>query len=113
MSRDETTDGPSFSLYEFKDWMSKQDHSNFFDISKRVNETHEYVGEQVFAKVSKRKLMKKVVAPEEDDLGYVIDDFLEEGGIITEVNGKMLSIEVGRDSQISLPRFCVKIKKTK
>jgi len=113
MAHDET-DSPSFSLYDFKDWMSKQDHSSFFDISKRTDTgTHVYVGEQAFAKVSMQKLMKKVVVLEDDDLEGTIDEFIDEGGLVTEVDGKMLSIEVGRDTQISLPRFCVKIKKSK
>ncbi len=108
------TDGPSFSLYDFKDWMSKQDHSNFFDISKKQDETHEYIGEQAFAKVSKQKLMKKVVIDEDESLEDIIDEFLEDGGFVTEVDGKMLIIEVGANpTSISLPRFCVKIKKTK
>ena len=103
---------PSFSIYEFKDWMSKQDHSNFFDLSKnKEDKPHEYIGEQAFAKVSKKKLMKKAVM-DEDDLEEAVDEFIDDGGIVTEVNGKMLLIEVGTNS-ISLPRFCVKIKKSK
>lgn len=104
--------GPSFSLYEFKDWMSKQeDLSNFFGVTEGEGEQHEYVGEQAYAKVSKAKFLKKIGPDSEGDLESVVDEFFEEGGTVTEVDGKTLMIEVSCGS-FTIPRFCVKIKKS-
>jgi len=106
---------PSFSLYEFKDWMSKQEHSNFFERKMKEEKNHEFIGEQAFAKVSKSRLMKRATVDEdtEDVLEDIIDEFMEDGGFVSDVDGKMLMIEVGTNFNINLPRFCVKIRKTK
>lgn len=102
--------GPSFSLYEFKDWMSKQqDLSNFFGVD-RSEERHEYVGEQAYAKVGKSKFLSKMAS--EDDPENIVDEFFEEGGTVVDVDGKTIMIEVSCGT-FQIPRFCVKIKRTK
>jgi len=102
--------GPSFSLYEFKGWMSKQqDLSHSFN--KPEEEPHEYVGEQAYAKVSKSKFLSKINSSKSRNLDDVLDEFFEEGGTVTEVNGKNILIEVSC-GVFSIPRFCVKIKKS-
>lgn len=107
---------PTFSLYEFKDWMSKQEHSSFFERTQKEDEPHEYVGEQAFAKVSKEKLMKRASIDDDavEHLEDIVDEFMEDGGFVAEVHGKTLLVEVGTNTaSLNLPRFCVKIRKTK
>ncbi len=101
---------PSFSLNEFKDWMSKQDNKkDSFEINHESEEIlHEFVGKYAFPKVSKEKFMKKIET--DDNLECIIDDFYEEGGMISEVEDKMLFIEVN-SGMFQIPRFCVKIRK--
>ena len=104
--------GPSFSLYEFKDWMSKQDDlCNFFEVDKTDLEEsqHEFIGLQAFAKVGKNKFLKKIVVDTNaDDL---VEEFFDEGGIITEVTDGNVTIEVSSGTFV-IPRFCLKIKKS-
>lgn len=97
-----------FSLYEFKDWMSKQDTSSF-GFAKQSDEPHEYCGKETYPKVSKGKMMNRVISDDPMVEEY-IDEFIEDGGTILEVNGKLLTIETFSGA-FALPRFCVRIKK--
>lgn len=100
---------PSFSLYEFKEWISKQDEvKNFFENSNSEEILHEFVNKHAVPKVSKQKFEKKVET--DDNLECIIDDFYEEGGTILEVENEKLFIEVN-SGMFCIPRFCVKIKK--
>jgi len=100
----------SFSIHEFKGWMSEQDLSDFFDITaKHDKRTHEYCGKEARAKVSRGKLLKRAIS-EDALIEDLVEEFADCGGVITAVNGKMLTIETDL-GLLQLPRFCVKIKR--
>jgi hypothetical protein len=104
---------PSFSLNEFRSWLSEQkDLTDFFDISNRVGADRpgdDMVGCEVYTKVSNKKLLERIQS-EGADPELLIEDLVENGGMILAVDGKDLLIEVETGS-FYLPRFCVKIKK--
>ena len=103
---------PSFSLNEFKDWLSKQsDLSEFFDLSARTtdNKHDQMIGCEVYAKVSAKKLLERI-RPEEGDATVLVDDLLENGGMILGFEGKDLLVEVEAGS-FYIPRFCVRLVK--
>ena len=110
MSHDDDKEESVFSIYEFRDWISKQNTDDLLKRPKTENKVEKnYCGREVHPRVSRKKLMSRVDSddPLVEDL---VDEFIESGGIISEVNGKTLSIETD-SGYISLPRFCVKIKK--
>lgn len=103
---------PTFSLHEFKNWLSSQgDMTNFFNIdsSNYENPDEKFVGKEVVAKVSERKLLERI-EPESGEPEQLVQDLIENGGVILAVEGKNLLIEVELGS-FYLPRFCLKIKK--
>lgn len=103
---------PSFSVHEFKDWMAKQPGvSDFFDLNNRMEPQpeDEFIGREVYPRVSESKLLRKI-QPEEGDAEDLVEDLCENGGMILGTNGKDLLIEVGCGS-FYIPRFCLKIKK--
>lgn len=103
--------GPLFSLHEFKDWMSHQkDSSSSIKKTQKADPPHEYVGEEVYAKVSKHKISQRMET--KGNRECMLEEFLDEGGIVTNVVGKMIVVEVSCGT-FNIPRFCVKIKKTK
>ena len=109
MTRDQQ---PSFSLNDFKHWLSKQsDLSEFFDLSNRTGARpgDELIGSEVSAKVSPRKLMEKIRV-EDGDPETLVEDLVENGGMILALDGKDLLIEVDSGS-FYLPRFCVRLVK--
>ena len=105
---------PSFSLFEFKNWLSTQgDLSEFFNIGSESSADEQpndrFIGNSVIPKVSERKLLEKIET-DEGDANDLIQDLVENGGVIIGADGKNLLIEVESGS-FYLPRFCVKIKK--
>jgi hypothetical protein len=102
---------PSFSLHDFKNWLSGQsDLNEFFDLSNRTAGSRpgdEMVGCEVYAKVSTKKLMEKI-EPEEGDAETLIEDLVENGGMVLSVDGKNLLVEVETGSFL-IPRFCVRL----
>lgn len=105
---------PSFSLFEFKNWLSTQgDLSDFFNISSENSADEQpndrFIGHSVIVKVSERKLLEKIET-EEGDVNDLVQDLVENGGVIIGSDGKNLLIEVESGS-FYLPRFCVRIKK--
>lgn len=103
------------SLHDFKNWLSDQDSNGcmkeFFNIEPvdAENPYAKYIGCEVKSKVSERKLYDKVEADgDQDELIY---EFVQNGGTIVETNGKMLTVET-EVGQLTLPRFCVKIRKS-
>lgn len=104
---------PSFSLQDFKNWLSNQHGlESFFDITSRSddNRTDEMVGKEVCAKVSGRKLLEKIEPEEGGDPETLVDDLMENGGMILALQGKNLLIEVDSGS-FYIPRFCVRVIK--
>lgn len=101
----------SFSLNDFKSWLSQQpDLSGFFDLSNRTNPGDELIGCEVHAKVSGKKLLEKIQS-ENVDPEILVEDLLENGGVVVSLDGKNLLIEVESGS-FYLPRFCVRIVKS-
>ncbi len=98
------------SLQDFKNWISEQrDLSSFFNIgADQENPLDKYIGKFVQSKVGKGKLMERVES--DVDSETLIDEFLEEGGTILEVEEKRVHVEVD-SGDFYVPRFCVKIVK--
>ena len=100
---------PKFSMSKFEDWFAKQSDTKDFFTSKQesVDPLAKFVGQEVRPRVSRRKLLEKVESTHSDEYA-LIEDFIKNGGEITDVNGKNLCIEVS-EGDFELPRFCVKI----
>lgn len=103
------------SLHDFKNWLSDQDNDGcmkeFFNIDPidAENPYAKYIGCEVKSKVSEGKLYDKVETDgNQDELIY---EFIQNGGTIVETDGKMLTVET-EVGQLTLPRFCVKIRKS-
>ena len=100
---------PKFNFNEFKDWFTKQgDVEEFFEIDKENdNPLSKFVGHDTTSKVSKNKLLETIESASGDEV-ELIDEFYQDGGVITDVNGKNLCIKTNSGS-FELPRFCVKV----
>jgi len=98
------------SISEFKNWLSEQNGmSEFFNITKDLEDPNEkYIGKPVRPKVSEGKLVERVKT--DLDAVQIVQEFIEEGGIVLSVEGKKVNIQV-ESGELALPRFCVKIKK--
>lgn len=75
--------GP-FDLNDFKKWMGHQQDAN---------EKSNILGIQVESKVTFKKLLSRIET-QDGELEEVAKDFKKNGGLITEVNGHNLLIEV-------------------
>jgi hypothetical protein len=77
--------GSSFCLHEFKNWMDRQNQNE---------QSAPYIsGMEVVSKVPYKKLISKM-EPENGELHELARDFRKEGGIISEIDGVDLLIEV-------------------
>lgn len=96
-----------FTLKEFRDWLSNQDDmTKFFNLGMGPQDnTDSYIGKKVVARVSENKLLQRIKC--DDDPQTVVQDFIEHGGEIVAVDGKMFYIE-GTNSNFYIPRFCVR-----
>lgn len=86
----------SFSLSDFKKWMESQ---------KQEAQKPDLVGVAVESKVGLRKLVSRMDS--EDDLDELAKDFKKNGGVIAEVDGHRLMIEVDSGS-FTIHRMYVK-----
>jgi len=73
-----------FSPEDFKKWMMEQKDSPI---------TKNFVGTEVASKVGLRKL-KNLIQPEDGDLEELAECFRNEGGTVSDVDGKIFIIEV-------------------
>lgn len=90
-----------FSLGNFKKWMDGQDH---------VDHTlDKYTGQHVASKVSSDELVSEIATENDDDLDVIIESFIKHGGIVTEVNGRELTIKTKKGLFAVDKRF-IKIK---
>ena len=98
------------SINDFKNWLSEQNGmSEFFNINKNLEDSNEkYIGQPVRAKVSEGKLLER--AKTNQDVVQIVQEFVEDGGVVLSVEGKKVNIQV-ESGELALPRFCVKIKK--
>lgn len=103
------------SIHEFKNWLSKQpDMESYFELGARDDQPkpekkyEQYVGRTVVAKVSQQKLLQRIET--EEDVNDIIDEFLDVGGKVSDVEGKNVIIET-EAGMFSIPRFCVALKK--
>ncbi len=95
------------SFSDFKKWISQNDNlAEFFNIDReeKQGETESYAGVEVIAKVSRKKLLQRIET--DDDPEEVVEHFLECGGMINAVDGKMFVIETD-EATFRIPRFCV------
>jgi hypothetical protein len=95
------------SISDFKNWFSEQqgEMSEFF-IQEPENP---YIGKKARTKVSEGKLLQKIET--DDDPETMVQEFMADGGTVLAIEGKRINIEV-ESGEFSLPRFCVKVKKT-
>lgn len=102
---------PSFSLHDFKNWLSQQkDMSEFFNIEKPIASKAEgFIGMGVTPKVGMKKLLEKAHA-DDGDAEQMVHELVEDGGVIVDTKGKDLLIEVDSGC-FYLPRFCVRLVK--
>lgn len=83
--------GP-FNLNDFKKWMGGQ-HDN-------KSKSH-MIGLEVESKVSYKKLLSRIIEMDEgDSIEEVAKDFKENGGVISEMDGPNILIEVDSGSFI-------------
>jgi len=96
---------------EFKKWLDGQKGlSAFSNISERVfKPVPDFIGKEAIAKVSRNKVLQRIKSENDNiDPEDLVDDFMENGGLILSTKGKNLYIESSSGS-FYLPRFCVKI----
>lgn len=99
---------PRFHMNEFAKFFSKEEEQ-FFDIKEeKVDPLSKFVGHTARAKVSKNKLLETIESPKGDS-DELIQEFCENGGIITNTNGKNLCIETEDGGSFEIPRFCIRI----
>ena len=102
MSDFEDTPEPSFSLQDFKQWMSHQK-----DQPTKSSHHERLVGLRVESKVSAKRLLHKICA-EEGEVEELAKEFKRDGGVILEVDDNHnLLIEVDSGS-FTIPRFFVR-----
>lgn len=94
---------PSFSLNDFKKWMSSQT-----DKPTRKSRSHtELVGTMIESKLSVKRLMGKMIV-DEGDTKELAEDFKAHGGIVVDSDkDENLLIEVDSGT-FMLPKFFVK-----
>lgn len=100
---------PRFSMSDFKNWFAKQgDVEQFFELQEEKSDPlAKFIGHEARPKVSKNKLLEKIEATS-GDIHELIHEFCEDGGTISDVNGKNLCIET-EGGHFEMPRFCVKV----
>lgn len=100
------------SFGDFRKWIAKNENLvDFFNVDGKKKEqdlSERYIGMEVKTKVSRKKLLERIETDGDPDSS--VEDFIENGGVIYNVDGKMFHIETDI-STFSLPRFCVKIRK--
>lgn len=97
------------SLYEFTDWISKQeDVSNFFDLEPKKTEdkSNGLVGQTVYLKVSPKKLSERAEIQDGENEKKIFQEFKLQGGEVIEYSGKNLLIKTDSGTFL-VPRFCV------
>jgi len=98
------------AISDFKNWLSEQQGmSDFFSIKDPENPYEKYVGNEVRPKVSESKLLEKIKTDEDPEA--MIQEFVANGGTILSAEGKRMNIEVA-SGEFSLPRFCVRVRKS-
>jgi hypothetical protein len=75
---------PIFNMGDFKKWVEQQQESEF------KFSRHEV---RVEPKINAKKLAHKII-PEEGERRDLVLDFKENGGLVTDINGKEFLIEV-------------------
>jgi hypothetical protein len=98
------------SLIDFKDWLSSQkDISHFFNLGleNSIDEKNDtYIGKPCKSKVCAQKLNEKIETDQDSE--ELINEFLEKGGTVVSIDGKLVEIETGF---FYLPKYYIKIKK--
>lgn len=99
-------------------FLTTMNKDNFFDINefkKWINSNNEsptmksrYVGQRVESKLNFEKLLKETDVDDDDDLCDIIEDFIENGGTVVEVDGNWLCVELDSGEKLNLPKNCVR-----
>ena len=94
----------NFSVGNFKKWMDNHKEQHFLEKPKYNGP----VGTFVESKIELDRLILKIVS-EEDNVKKLAEDFLENGGKISEVNGLDFLIEVASGTFYIKRVYCKKI----
>lgn len=78
------------SFDDFKKWMDQQETFSPFE---KPIKNKEHVGTLIESKISRRKLIEKIM-PEEGEKEDLALDFIQEGGKVTDMDGKYFLVEV-------------------
>ncbi len=96
------------SFHGFKNWMSQQKELSVFFNVDDSDSNDKFIGKSCCAKVAEQKLLDNIDTNGSAD--QLINDFLDNDGVIMEIEDKRILIEV-ESGTFWLPKFCVKPKK--
>lgn len=97
------SDEPSFSLNDFRKWMSKQAD----DPIPATNHKKDLVGLRVESKISSKRLANRIDL-QDGDLHEAIKDFHRNGGTVVERDGSMILIETDSGATFFVPKCYVR-----
>lgn len=107
---DNTQGEPSFSLYEFRSWLTKQ--SQFKMRKKKVkNDTNEnMIGKIIEPRLGIKRLEQKIIENNKTDIADILaEQFKESGGKIIDVSDLNVTIEVD-GGKFVIPKIYTKDK---
>lgn len=108
---------PSFSIYEFRGWLSKQPEKTFHltesnseEIEPEQNDN--LIGERVAPRLGVKRLHQQILEHNQEidqtKLNEVIEDFKEFGGVVTESKDLKFKIKTNL-SDFFLPKLYTKL----
>jgi hypothetical protein len=98
---EEIKEEPSFSLQDFKKWMSSQNDQP------KSRHAH-LVGLHVESKLSIKRLVNKIIPDDEADVNELAKEFRRDGGVILQIDEDCnLLIEVDSGT-FTIPRYFVR-----
>ena len=90
-------DNGFFNVNEFKKWMNTQ---------KPENRVSKFIGIYVESKLSAKRLINRVES-DSDNVEEIVEDFVDNGGTITDVDGNWFTIAVP-SGEFIVPRMYIK-----
>jgi len=87
-----------FNISDFKRWMKEQPD---------VPSHSPFIGVYVESKLSPKRLVGKAEVEDDSSIDDLVEDFSENGGIVTDVNGHWFTIQVDSGT-FTVPRMYVK-----
>jgi len=86
---------PSFSLHEFRSWLSTQQGPKPHEQKTKNKLAESLIGKQIESRLGAKRLEMKIADHNKTDIADILaEDFRVNGGKITAVNELMVNIEV-------------------